>query len=93
MVLLYKPMFSDSASGSFKDLIVYRNSSPQQTAAKMPRPSKSASPQQLAIRASFSSGVAAWHALSPAARALFQAEAPPGLTGFNSFMQQYMLAE
>lgn len=91
MVLLWKPMFSDQASGAFKDLIVYRNTSPQQSAAKMPIPSRSHSVQQLAQRAAWSSGIAAWNALSPSEQAGYQSAAPPGQTGFNTFMSEFLL--
>jgi hypothetical protein len=47
-------------------------------------------PLQEQVRARWSSGVAAWHALTPENQSALTAEAMPlGLTGYNLFMRRY----
>lgn len=50
-------------------------------------------PQQLANRAVFASGVSAWHALTTLQKEGYNhAKYPPGLSGFCRFMREYLKA-
>lgn len=90
MAKVLKPLFSDSASGTFARTIVYRTSSVLARASGRPRPSHRASAAQLSQRADFLDGCVAWRALSQAQRDSWSAAAAPGQTGFNAFLSAFL---
>ena len=91
MVKLWKPMFSDSATGIFARTIAYRDGATRAIGCRPPHPSKSRSLLQDSQRTKFLAGCTAWRALTPIERANWQSSAPPGQTGFNYFLSDFLL--
>lgn len=92
------PLLSRSATGTIGDALGYVIAAGAQVARSIARvradarASRKRAPTsaQLAVRSRWSSGVAAWHALTAQQRSDYAAAAAPlALTGFNLFMRDY----
>ena len=92
MAKITNPLHSLTASGSVAALITYRHTAARAIAHRLPAASKSATAAQLARRALYAAGCAAWQALTPEEKAAWAATGEVvNLSGFSLYIKTYLL--
>lgn len=90
MVKLWKPLFSDEASGVLRRLLCYRRGPTCAQGLTRPVRVQPATAAQESHRAQFAAAAAAWRSLSSAEQDVYSAAAPPGYTGWQWFLFGYI---
>jgi hypothetical protein len=93
MALLDRPLYGSEATGTLARVLAFRRTVNWPTVAKLPGSSCAASPAQAVQLGLYADAVAAWRALSDAARYYYNANKPDNLTGFNFFLKLRLLPE
>lgn len=86
MARLDRPLYGDSATGTFARVLAFRETTSYPSVAKRPGRKYPASPAQAAQRQAYAAACLAWDALTAAEKSQYKTDAPEGLSGFNYFM-------
>ena len=91
MAKLDRPLYGSEATGTLARVLSFRRTQNWNTVAKIPYMSCRPSADQTIQRNRYSAAVSAWHALSDEDRATWNTNKPATLSGFNFFIQLYLL--
>ena len=91
MVKVKNPLFSFTASGHFKKVIIFTSSKGTAIAKKFFKSKDTKSPVQLTRREIYIQGVNGWNYLPEGEKEEYEERAKAkALTGFNIFMREYL---
>lgn len=90
MAKLDRPLYGESATGTFARVLAYRKTTFYPSVAKRPSRKSPPSGGQSNQRSLYSAACQAWHALTAAEKAQYVANRPANLSGFNFFIKLFL---